>query len=1582
MRLQAYINSNKIIPDKAGSDFDYYYDDDKSYDEYYYIPIQDKFGSDLTPTFIVDNSGHDLCQLGTQFSSNNAGDGPAYNHPLFVANHINFGHLTMINTSTINSCKIRIYLNDHVIFEEQYNVHFGQMLHVVAAFINRMNVTTQLGVEYSSNNAGDGPGLEVILQQLKNVSSPIHAQHYKLIESIIFLIYDLRNCKCKKDIIIPILRFGREHYNGVILEDFISKIHECITIVFSMDLQSDDEIPFFEKMRSYLDDYSLFRTSPLFKKVYKLILYILSFTLFRDKDCSYTSFGYTALEAQAFRLKFHMGPDLVFTVLDTCTFLCEKGYQMFKEGYSSSIFHSSDKYKLFHSKCEDILNRSLFLNQTEALDDTKFLAELDALIEQGRDISKCAKHMDKFDAAFIAKYVNRLETARMGILTFKGATRARSAPYGLLLYGDSGIGKTTLIRIIIHQFCLIENLDDKDEYIYFRNFREEFWNNFRTCMHTVVLDDVASENPNLGNPRSVDEIISIQNDANCVPNQAALEDKGRIPLRCKLCIATTNVKNMNTHSYCSHPFATQRRLGNVITPTVKPEFTDPITGMLDPSKVPETPIDGYIDLWFFKVESVRRVPIDANKTTQDTAKYETVLDNASMAEFIAWLTASVLSHRKNSDQVKKSVDKIRNIEACRLCCLPEKYCQCELQSASIELLQFAWYYTWVLFFKNIMYSMILLIVPRLGLFGYSTYAIQYILERPQLASALFQKMGEKVVKKLGTPKNLIILGTIFASLTLMYKTYKATTSVLQGANQSKDNGRIPDIIDGDDNSAVWYKSTYELTTFDVTRQTLSSKGLSVDQLSKIFHKNCISVVAHVDEFTTRESRAFCITGQLYVANNHSIPMLKKNVLDIIQQPAADGITTNITYTLCEEDIYRIPDSDLCCFIIRNLPPKKNLTQYFPCDGYQANTHAFYLSRLTTGEVRTKKVSNIKRYNNCHILALQKQMDVWHGTVEHGTINGDCGSILVSQSELGFVIVGLHMLGEEKNINATVVHADHIKKFLKFGDRFTTSSNPPVLQCGSTIAKIGSLHAKSTFRYLPHVGTAAVFGSVLGFRAKHKSRVEDTILHERLLSEGYQKKFGVPVLNWIPWNLSATHCTQIPNLIDTRILDECSKSFTNDILSVLTKDDLSLVHVYDMFTALNGANGVNYVDKIPRNTSAGFPLNKCKKYFIYAVDPAHDLQDPIDIDDDIKQSIEEMMGRYKNGERAGCVFMAHLKDEPTSFAKIEAGKTRVFSGASFPMTIIVRKYLLSIVRVIQENKFLFEAAVGINAQSLEWDQLHSHLIQHGENKIVAGDYVKYDKQMAASLILSAFDIIVAICKYSGNYTDEDITVIRGIAYDISFAYVNYNGDLAQFFGSNPSGHPLTVIINCLVNSLYVRYAYYRENPKQECHSFKQNVKLMTYGDDNIMGISDNVPWFHHTSLQRRLQEIKVGYTMADKLAASVPYISIVNADFLKRSWRYDSDLKKYLGALDVASIEKMMMTWVKSKSITSEEQAIAIVSSAVKEYFFHGKDIFDEKRTMLKQVVHDCNLNFYVTEATFPTWGVLAKEFVEYKVRSL
>jgi len=521
--------------------------------------------------------------------------------------------------------------------------------------------------------------------------------------------------------------------------------------------------------------------------------------------------------------------------------------------------------------------------------------------------------------------------------------------------------------------------------------------------------------------------------------------------------------------------------------------------------------------------------------------------------------------------------------------------------------------------------------------------------------------------------------------------------------------------------------------------------------------------------------------------------------------------------------------------------------------------------------------------------------------------------------------------------------------------------------------VTELHHRSMVRYMER-GQANLYGTFAGFRNKPKSRVCKTPLQEEFLKHyGVEVGYDKPAMRgWEPWSKNVVEMVKPCYTYDRTILKQAADGFFRDIIRDLPTDWKQQLVVLSDRAAVNGIPGVMYIDGMNFNSSMGFPWNSSKRGYIHP-DPDEKRPDAVDFDEEFWERVRDIEDKYAQGGRAFPVFMGHLKDEATPLKKCQIKKTRVFTGAPSDWSVVVRKNLLSFIRLLQKNKQVFEAGPGLVCQSTEWTEMYHYLVHFGKNRIVAGDYGKFDKHMTSDFILEAYKLIARLYKEAGH-SEEVLRTIMGIGTDTAFPLCNINADLIEFFGTNPSGHPLTVIVNSIVNALYMRYVYIQLSPNHECLSFKQHVHLMTYGDDNIMGVSERAPWFNHTAIQAALAKIGVEYTMADKEAETVPFISIDDCQFLKRTWRFEKELNAYLCPLDEQSIIKSLTVWLPSRSIDEYKQMVAVMSSACSEYFFYGREKFERERTFLMGLASEVPYSFYVAESTFPTWGELVERF--------
>jgi hypothetical protein len=691
----------------------------------------------------------------------------------------------------------------------------------------------------------------------------------------------------------------------------------------------------------------------------------------------------------------------------------------------------------------------------------------------------------------------------------------------------------------------------------------------------------------------------------------------------------------------------------------------------------------------------------------------------------------------------------------------------------------------------------------------------------------------------------------------------------------------------------------------------------------------------------------------------------------------NGINMQREMRIAESDISRDEDNDLAVIRLAGLPPRKDITSFFLKERPSGNAEGVYIDREENGQVTTKEMKHIT-YGSKYVSDIKKTLFCASSYVKVPTEKGQCGMPLLAQCGQVKAIIGIHSMGGDfmtgSCAGSTIVTQPMIEDLCSKFDR-TVGTEEPTLNSQSVTRVVGELHHKSVFRYIEE-GVATIHGSFIGFRPEPRSMVGSTPIRSAIEKHGVTSSFTKPVMSgWRPWRIAALGMTDPVSQMRPDVVRKCGDAYLNDVRKkVPMKARKSMLQKYDEFTALNGANGIAFLDGVKRGTSAGAPYSKSKKHFIEKMEPERNLQDPIKLNKEMSDRVENIRKMYASGTRYQPVFTAHLKDEAVSQKKAQSGKTRVFCGAPFDWSVVVRELFLSHVRLIQNYKVEFECAVGTVAPSTEWGDLYNYITQHGPERIIAGDYGAYDKRMPPILMLEAFKILIDLAVESGNYTDEDITSMWCVAYDTCYPLVDFNGDLVTFWGSNPSGHPLTVIINSIANSLYVRYTYHESG--HDLSTFSDNVSLLTYGDDNIMGVSEDCEGFDHTVIQDALAKIGVVYTMADKLSESIPFIHINDANFLKRSWRYDKEHRVYTAPLEEASIHKMLCVYVKSKTITAGEQISEIIRSAQREWWHYGQDVFEDRTSALKSVIEECDLTSYFFDRPLCTYEYLWEQFYE------
>lgn len=760
-----------------------------------------------------------------------------------------------------------------------------------------------------------------------------------------------------------------------------------------------------------------------------------------------------------------------------------------------------------------------------------------------------------------------------------------------------------------------------------------------------------------------------------------------------------------------------------------------------------------------------------------------------------------------------------------------------------------------------------------------------------------------------------------------------------------------------DNDAEYVKRRQEpnpwfpkLPIVKLTKPSSRSKTTNWRDLNGKVAKNCVFIRSG-----TKITGGFYIRTHLLAVPGHFVsPDME---LEVIPRVKYQGNTHSYRVRTNGDLVYRVPNSDIALIYAPGGCDKSDFTDYFPSAHLDGECVGSFTYRGSEGELLFDRVRMQFGQVTTDVATFSGAEYEFNN---FNTFKGLCMGVLVSELKPP-CIAGFHLGGitdTQYGASGTLLKSDiqnAISHFDVPGVIFPgCSTEIPTVMYEShlgddplTLDKPISPRCSSNF--LPEGAIIDVLASCKG-AVTNKSEVIVSHISARVLEHtGVERTHGAapmgpPVVrSWHNWSLG------MQGFSDPAVgpyLDSIIRASVDYVRPLLSK--FGNIRPLDLATIINGLDGDKFLNRMPQNTSVGFPLSgKLSKFSTIAPSlEGHGVN--FELSSEIMEVYEVYKARYRIGERCYPIFRASLKDEPVKIGKM---KVRVFQAAPVALKMLLREYFLPIASHLSMFPLISECAVGVNAFSSEWDEMHQHIVKYGDSRIVAGDYSAYDQRMPSSLTGAAFSILIELAERSG-YCRDDLNIMKAMVADVIYPLVAYNGTLVQLYGSNPSGHNLTVYINSIVNSLISRCAFFSIYP--DCRDFRSAVAMMTYGDDDIGSVAGGYEGFNCVTKSDFINYIGMKYTPPDKSGEHVPYMEMSSVDFLKRKSIFNMHLNRYIGALDTASIYKSLHVRMRSSEISDEAWAGAVVDGALREFFAHGEQNYETFRLQMVQVAEDCD----------------------------
>lgn len=384
-------------------------------------------------------------------------------------------------------------------------------------------------------------------------------------------------------------------------------------------------------------------------------------------------------------------------------------------------------------------------------------------------------------------------------------------------------------------------------------------------------------------------------------------------------------------------------------------------------------------------------------------------------------------------------------------------------------------------------------------------------------------------------------------------------------------------------------------------------------------------------------------------------------------------------------------------------------------------------------------------------------------------------------------------------------------------------------------------------------------------------------------------------------------------------------------------------------AICGISDKDGINGISRVTSPGYPWNtlphkgKGKTHWMGFADWDFTSKGALEL----LQFCNEQEALIRKGQRLDIVWVDTLKDEVLPHAKVEIGKTRVFSNGPMHYTVLFRKYFMMFMAHVMDNRISNEICVGIDPNSIEWQLLANKLTSKGP-KVFDGDFAQYDGTLCAKILWKVLDII-------NEWYDDGPTnrLARATLWaDIVHSVHACRTHLYQWTHSIPSGCPITAIVNSIYNSLSMRVVFLDMCPNRTIHDFEKHVAMASYGDDNAVNVSDEIePEFNQIKAAEGYANIGMTYTDADKESELRPYKKLSEISFLKRFWVHDPYLNFY-GAPSTLSSRLDILNWTRNDNMTDpHENEMMTVTSVAYELAYIGEEAFNFWTPLIAKAYH-------------------------------
>nr|ULG00112.1 MAG: hypothetical protein 1 [Salisharnavirus sp.] len=505
------------------------------------------------------------------------------------------------------------------------------------------------------------------------------------LENLVVLGYQIGRASTFLDIFVSVIGYIKMHSQKSVIKDVLTLIDEV-----TKKCPKDEVIPEAWEANDVLQKWELFKTNTVFTKISYLISAAMSLTVCKVKEIEWSPFGLqlVAIEAAKTQLK---AVDVIDALISTFTWMAETGYRVFQERSLLPLLYSDNRMQKFNEDCDYILAHAEQVLAGNGMDVQDFEHKVDEILRQVAELKSVRSTGPT--AIWLQQRYSQLVDIKYKIIAKHRNTAIRFAPFGVGLTGPSGVGKSTLSKLVMKTSLNAMGFETDPKRIITKDMFDKYDSTYTSDILGMFMDDVGNGKSEFAQVSPTDVIIKFFNNMAAQAVKAELNAKGVVFIAFKVGVLTSNFEDYEVRCYTNKPEAALRRFIHTRV-RVKPEFRIPGGVSLNTDHPDLEDCDLCKDVWELDLEECH---IYETKDGQEAYKFrilEVQLDdgtkvkcrNLDLPTYLDVIIALARKHKKKQSSVVARSEAFDTMDMCETCSRPIPLCKCKLEPHGFEAL--------------------------------------------------------------------------------------------------------------------------------------------------------------------------------------------------------------------------------------------------------------------------------------------------------------------------------------------------------------------------------------------------------------------------------------------------------------------------------------------------------------------------------------------------------------------------------------------------------------------------------------------------------------------------------------------------------------------------------------------------------------------------------------------------------------------------------------------------------------------------------------------------------------------------------